>query len=70
MDVFLLLFYARLIFAIVSGAAARRGKLDEQTYLVDVPVTALVHLGVPIDPKWKLDGKPIGLRNNKGSVDK
>ena len=51
-------------------AAARRGKLDEQTYLVDVPVTALVHLGVAIDPKWKLDGKPIGLRDSKGETGK
>ena len=33
-------------FAIVSGAAARRGPLEENTYLVDVPVTALTHLGV------------------------
>jgi hypothetical protein len=30
--------------------------------LVDVPVTALTHLGVTIDPAWKLDGKPVSLR--------
>ncbi|HEY2841437.1 MAG TPA: alkaline phosphatase family protein [Pirellulales bacterium] len=50
-------------FVIVSGDAARRGKLDEETYLVDVPVTALAHLGVAADPKWKLDGRVIGLKD-------
>lgn len=49
-------------FTIVSGAAAQRGKLNQPTYLVDVPVTALTHLGVELDPKWGLDGKPVGLR--------
>ncbi len=49
-------------FAIVSGAAAKHGPLEENTFLVDVPVTALVHLGIDIDPKWKLDGRPIGLK--------
>jgi hypothetical protein len=29
--------------------------------IVDVPVTALAHLGVPLDPAWELDGKPVGL---------
>lgn len=48
-------------FMIVSGAAAARGRIQEQTYLVDVPVTGLVHLGVPIDPAWQLDGQPRGL---------
>jgi predicted AlkP superfamily pyrophosphatase or phosphodiesterase len=51
-------------FMIVSGRAGRRGKIEEQTYLVDVPVTALVHLGVKIDAAWKLDGVPRGLRND------
>lgn len=49
-------------FVIVSGNAAKRGTIQEQTYIVDVPVTALTHLGVPLDPKWELDGKPIGLK--------
>ncbi|MBI2826230.1 MAG: alkaline phosphatase family protein [Planctomycetia bacterium] len=54
-------------FVIVSGPDAKRGKLDEQTYLVDVPVTALAHLGVAADPKWKLDGRPIGLKETAGA---
>ncbi len=50
-------------FMIVSGPAAQHGKLDEVTYLVDVPVTALTHLGVALDPAWKLDGRPVGLKD-------
>lgn len=49
-------------FSIVSGRGALRGRMEGQPYLVDVPVTALAFLGVPLDPEWKLDGRPIGLR--------
>lgn len=49
-------------FTIVSGAAAAKGKLTEQTYIVDVPVTALTHMGVTIKPEWKLDGRAVGLK--------
>jgi predicted AlkP superfamily pyrophosphatase or phosphodiesterase len=49
-------------FTIVSGQAASRGKIQEQTYLVDVPVTALAHLEVKINSGWKLDGKVVGLK--------
>lgn len=52
----------RNTFLIVSGAAAKQGQIAEQTFLVDLPVTALKHLGVKIDPAWKLDGRPIGLK--------
>jgi predicted AlkP superfamily pyrophosphatase or phosphodiesterase len=52
----------RTVFLIVSGTAAEQGKIQKQTYLVDLPVTALVHLGVKIDPAWKLDGQPVGLK--------
>ncbi|HEY4311362.1 MAG TPA: alkaline phosphatase family protein [Pirellulales bacterium] len=50
-------------FVIVSGPDAKRGPLNQDTYLVDVPVTALTHLGVTIDPAWQLDGHPIGLKD-------
>jgi len=50
------------VFLIVSGPAAQQGKIEKQTYLVDLPVTALVHLGVKIDPAWKLDGQAVGLK--------
>ncbi len=49
-------------FLIVSGAAARRGPLDEVTYLVDVPATVLAHLGVQPAEAWQLDGRAVGLR--------
>ncbi|WP_417849909.1 alkaline phosphatase family protein [Thalassoglobus sp.] len=53
----------RNTFLIVSGANSMTGQIEEQTYLVDLPVTALTHLGVKIDPKWKLDGKAVGLNS-------
>ena len=52
----------RTIFVIVSGRAAERGTIEPPPEIVDVAVTALVHLGVPIDPAWGLDGKAVGLR--------
>lgn len=50
------------VFMIVSGPAAKRGKLAGPAYLVDVPATALTHLGVAIDPAWKWDGRAVGLK--------
>lgn len=52
----------RKTFLIVSGPSARVGKAPRQTYMVDVAATALAHLGVPLDPEWKLDGRPVGLK--------
>lgn len=52
----------RTIFIIVSGPDAARGTIDPPPEIVDVAATALKHLGVPIDPAWQLDGKPVGLR--------
>jgi arylsulfatase A-like enzyme len=49
------------VFLIVSGPAARAGAIGSPTYIVDPPVTALTHLGVPIDAAWGLDGKAVGL---------
>jgi predicted AlkP superfamily pyrophosphatase or phosphodiesterase len=49
-------------FLIVSGPAARRGRFEEQVYLVDAPVTALAHLGVTAKEEWKLDGRVVGLK--------
>lgn len=50
-------------FLIVSGAAARHGMMEQQTYVVDVVPTALFHLGVKIQPEWQLDGHVAGLTN-------
>lgn len=50
------------VFMIVSGPAARRGRIGQPTYIVDAPVTALTHLGVSIDDGWGLDGRAVGLK--------
>jgi len=47
---------------IVSGGAAKRGALDDKIYIVDIATTALTHLGVTVNPEWKLDGKAVGLK--------
>jgi predicted AlkP superfamily pyrophosphatase or phosphodiesterase len=52
----------RNVFLIVSEAAAVAGKLEQPSYLVDYPVTALTHLGVKLKDEWKLDGRAVGLR--------
>ncbi|MBO6577231.1 MAG: alkaline phosphatase family protein [Rhodothermales bacterium] len=49
------------IFYLAAGAAANPEEKRVPT-TVDVAVTALTHLGVAIDPAWKLDGRAIGLR--------
>ena len=51
----------RTIFLLVSGPAAMKTPMAAPTFIVDVSVTALAHLGIDIDPAWDLDGKPVGL---------
>jgi predicted AlkP superfamily pyrophosphatase or phosphodiesterase len=52
----------RTIFLIVSGPSARKGKIEPAPAIVDIAATALAHLGVLVDPRWQLDGRPVGLR--------
>jgi arylsulfatase A-like enzyme len=52
----------RKTFLIVSGPAAKKARTEEPTYQVDVVATALTHLGIPLKPEWKLDGKAVGLK--------
>jgi predicted AlkP superfamily pyrophosphatase or phosphodiesterase len=52
----------RTIFLIVSGNSAARGTIDPPPTIVDVAPTVIKHLSIPIDPAWKLDGKPVGLK--------
>ena len=54
----------RRVFLIVSGPGVDQ-KADRQTYIVDAVPTALAWLGVEIDPKWELDGKPFAIRDVK-----
>ncbi len=52
----------RTIFYLASGPSAARGTIDGSPEIVDVAVTALVHLGIEIDPAWDLDGNAVGLK--------
>jgi predicted AlkP superfamily pyrophosphatase or phosphodiesterase len=52
----------RTIFYLASGPSATAIEPDAAATLLDVATTALVHLGVAIDPSWQLDGKVVGLR--------
>jgi predicted AlkP superfamily pyrophosphatase or phosphodiesterase len=49
------------IFFIASGPSAAVGTPAGPVSIVDVPVTALTHLGIPIQAEWGLDGKVVGL---------
>lgn len=55
----------RTIFVIASGASVEQVPLPEAR-IVDVPVTALAHLGIVVNPQWGLDGRPIGLKPAPG----
>jgi predicted AlkP superfamily pyrophosphatase or phosphodiesterase len=55
----------RMVFLIISGPSAKREPVRENTYLVDVAATALSHLGVALQPEWKLDGRPVGLKGHR-----
>lgn len=52
----------RRVFYIANGESAQPGEIQGQVYIVDVAATALAHLGVKLDPAWKLDGVPAGLK--------
>jgi hypothetical protein len=49
-------------FILASGPAVQIGIVDQDTFIVDVAVTALAHLGITLDPAWKLDGRTVGLQ--------
>lgn len=49
----------RRTFVIANGPGIAAGQRAIDTRLVDVAVTALGHLGVPIDPAWNLDGRSL-----------
>jgi predicted AlkP superfamily pyrophosphatase or phosphodiesterase len=50
------------IFFMASGPSVIVGTPTERPEGVDVAVTALTHLGIPIDPAWQLDGRVVGIR--------
>ena len=49
------------IFYIASGNAVKKGEIKEQVNVIDVAVSAMTHLDIPIMDEWNLDGKPSGL---------
>lgn len=49
----------RTIFVIMSGPSVRGHAFDRTPAIVDVAVTALVHLGIPVAPEWELDGRVL-----------
>jgi len=51
----------RTIFFLVSGDSVDDSVPLHPVGVVDVPVTALVHMGIRIEPTWRLDGKPVGV---------
>ena len=52
-------------FIIVSGPSAA-DTIEGPTYIVDVAVTALAHLGIDPPTSWGLDGTAVGLANRPG----
>jgi hypothetical protein len=49
-------------FLIVHGRSALKGRLKGVVPTADVVPTVLSHLGIAVDPAWKLDGKVVGLK--------
>ncbi|MDA1104454.1 MAG: alkaline phosphatase family protein [Gemmatimonadetes bacterium] len=49
-------------FILVNGPTVIRGGQSGATSIVDVAVTALTHMGIPIEAGWSLDGTAVGLR--------
>ena len=52
----------RTIYFLASGPSVIPPTPSDSTFIVDVAVTALAHLKIQINPSWKLDGKPVGIR--------
>jgi hypothetical protein len=52
---------SRVTWMILNGPSAARGVMWPSPSIVDVCATVLTHMGVPIDPAWKLDGRVAGL---------
>lgn len=53
----------RQTFVIATGAGIPAGSVRDDVRMVDVAATALDHMGVAIDPAWKLDGRSLRARS-------
>ena len=49
------------VFTILSGPAVDKKRAATTSFIVDVPVTALAHLGIAVREDWKLDGRDLML---------
>ncbi|ALO99768.1 nucleotide pyrophosphatase [Streptomyces hygroscopicus subsp. limoneus] len=49
----------RQTFLITTGQALAPGSVRYDVKMPDVAASALVHLGIPLDPAWGLDGRPV-----------
>ncbi|QCX76815.1 phosphoglyceromutase [Streptomyces sp. YIM 121038] len=49
----------RQTFLIAVGDGLTAGSVRHDVRMPDVAVSALAHLGVPVDPAWGLDGRPV-----------
>ena len=49
-------------FLIVHGEGAQKGKIADKVSNADIVPTALTHLGIAIDPNWRLEGRAVGLK--------
>ena len=49
------------IYFLVSGAGVAPGSLEGAPSIVDVPLTAMAHVGIVADSAWALDGRVVGI---------
>ncbi|GAB1335818.1 hypothetical protein ACE1SV_24080 [Streptomyces sp. E-15] len=49
----------RQTFLIATGSTPAPGSVRHDVKMPDVAASALAHLGVPLDPAWGLDGRPV-----------
>jgi predicted AlkP superfamily pyrophosphatase or phosphodiesterase len=51
----------RRIFFLASGPSVTGLEPEDKVQIVDVAPTALAHLGIAVEDRWKLDGRVVGL---------
>lgn len=54
--------HIRRNFLIINGADTKAGKISNKPRTIDIAYTALKFFGVNINPKWKLQGKSVGIK--------
>ncbi|MGW6059036.1 alkaline phosphatase family protein [Streptomyces sp. NPDC055189] len=49
----------RQTFMVAAGGTVTPGSVRHDVRMPDIAASALAHLGIPIDPAWGLDGRPV-----------